>query len=317
MGSMVAGVWYTDEGIKARPDGEWTRAPSILRHWITPDGAPGPTGDGGFAAEAGRYHIYVAPNCPWAHRALLTIALKNLGALIAVSFAAPKRTDQGWVFDNDKGYMDGLFGSHSVHELYSRGADDYTGRVTVPVLWDTKTDRIVSNESADIVRMLGSAFNHLGANDIDLYPQHLRGEIDAWNERIYRDFNNGVYRAGFSESQEKYDAAVKTVFETVDALEQRLENTNYIVGDQLTEVDVRLFPTLARFDVAYFSAFKCNIRRLTDYPNLWRYARRFFAMDGVKDTVYFDIYRRGYHSQSEKRNPFGIAPAGPVVDWSL
>jgi len=317
MGRVIDGRWVTDEGIRLLPDGAWQRTPSLLRNWVTADGAAGSTGTGGFKAEAGRYHLYVAWNCPWAHRALLTRVLKGLEEAVPVSIAAPRRTDQGWVFDPENGYEDRLFDARALHEIYTRGDPDYSGRVTVPVLWDTETDRIVSNESADIVRMLGGAFDGVGAKADDFYPAALRPAIDGWNDRIHKTLNNGVYRAGFAESQEAYAAAVVDVFETLDAIEAQLAETPYLAGDRLTEADIRLFPTLARFDVAYWSAFKCNIRRLVDYPRLWAYARAFHARPGIAETVHFDIYKRGYHSPSPKRNPLGIVPAGPVVDWSL
>ena len=318
MGMMIEGRWHTDDDVaRADGDGSWQRAASIVRNWVTIDGSPGPTGFGGFAAAAGRYHLYAAWNCPWAHRGLLIRALKGLEELITVSYAAPRRTEQGWVFDPANGFSDDLFGHASLHELFSRGVDTYTGRVTVPVLWDKKTDRMVSNESADIVRMLNSAFAHLVPDAPDFYPDDCRSSVDAWNARIYPSLNNGVYRAGFAGSQESYETAARAVFETLDAIEGQLESTPYLAGNRLTEADIRLFPTLARFDAAYFGAFKCNLRRLIDYPNLWLYARRFYALKGVAGTVNFDIYRRGYNSPSPKRNPYGIVPLGPAIDWSL
>ncbi len=317
MGMMIEGRWHTDDDVaRTDGDGSWRRAASTVRNWVTIDGAAGPTGAGGFASAAGRYHLYAAWNCPWAHRGLLIRALKGLQDLIGVSYAAPRRTAQGWVFDPANGYSDDLFGHASLHELFSRGVDNYTGRVTVPVLWDMETGRMVSNESADIVRMLNCAFAHLVPDAPDFYPADCRAVIDEWNARIYPSLNNGVYRAGFAGSQESYEAAAREVFDTLDAIEALLDRTPYIAGERPTEADIRLFPTLARFDAAYFGAFKCNLRRLIDYPNLWRYARRFYALDGVAGTVDFDIYRRGYNSPSPKRNPYGIVPLGPDIDWS-
>ncbi|MDJ0683817.1 MAG: glutathione S-transferase C-terminal domain-containing protein [Alphaproteobacteria bacterium] len=320
MGVMIDGVWRADDGIEADPDGEWRRAVSSYRHWITPDGAAGPTGDAGFAAESDRYHLYVAWNCPWAHRALLARLVKNLEGLISISVAAPKRTDQGWVFDLANGYVDRLFGADAIHQIYTRsGRGDgkaYTGRVTVPVLWDKRMGRIVSNESADIVRMFNTAFAAIAPAGPELYPEDRRDAIDAWNDRIYRTLNNGVYRAGFASSQAAYDVAAAEVFETLDALDAQLAETAYLAGDALSEADLRLFPTLARFDVAYYSAFKCNKRRLIDYPHLWPYAKRLYALPGVADTVHFDIYRRGYHSKSANRNPTGVTPVGPDISWA-
>ncbi len=316
MGTLINGVWHTEETLtRSDPDGSWQRARSIVRHWVTPDGAPGPTGEGGFAAAPGRYHLYAAWNCPWAHRALLTRLFKQLHDLLPVSFVVPRRTDQGWVFDAGQDAIDHLFGAGALHEIYSRGTDNYTGRVTLPVLYDTHSDRLVSNESADVIRMLNSAFAAHAPQTADLCPPELLPVIDRWNARIYKTLNNGVYRAGFAESQGAYEAAAWEVFETLDAIEAHLRSNLWLAGDQMTEADVRLFPTLVRFDVAYHGAFKCNLRRISDYPALWRYARRLYGFDGVADTVRFDIYKRGYYSPSEKRNPFGIVPGGPDIDW--
>lgn len=307
MGTMVDGVWMTDEGIAAAKDGDWQRAPSVLRGTVTAQ-------EGEFTAQTGRYHLYAAWNCPWAHRALLGRAFKGLEDIIGVSYCAPRRTDQGWVFEGD--YADDLYGGHALHALYARAEPTYSGRVTVPILWDKQAEKIVSNESVDILRMMGTAWDDVGGNGRDLYPVDQRDDIDAWNDRIHDGLNNGVYRAGFAETQKVYDTAVAEVFETLDLLEAHLLNSEWVAGPALTEVDLRLFPTLARFDIAYHGAFKCNIRRLIDYPALWRYARRLYAMPGVADTVRFDIYKTGYWSKSAKRNPLGIVPAGPVIDWS-
>lgn len=317
MGVMLDGVYHIDDGvIKTAPDGQWSRAASGIRNWITRDGRPGPTGVGGFAAEAGRYHLYAAWNCPWAHRALLARAIKGLNDLIDVSYALPRRTPQGWVFGDD-GYRDRVHQSRALHELYSRGVDGYTGRITVPVLYDKKTDAIVSNESADIVRMFNSAFEACVPESPDLFPAEHAEQIEAWNTRIYETVNNGVYRAGFASTQQAYQTAAEAVFETLDAIDAHLARTDYLVGNRFTEADLRLFPTLARFDVAYHYAFKCNLKRLTDYAFLWPYARKIFHMPGLAETVRFDIYKQGYFSPSENRNPLGIVPIGPVVDWSL
>ncbi|MEM9970478.1 MAG: glutathione S-transferase C-terminal domain-containing protein [Pseudomonadota bacterium] len=303
MGVMIDGKYHVDEPQQAG-DGSYSRAASVLRDWITADGP--------FTADHGRYHLYVAWNCPWAHRTLLARTFYGLAGAISTSVARPRRTDQGWVFDAEGAFADTLLGISALHEVYARQQPAYTGRVTLPVLWDRETGQAVSNESAEIVRMM-----RVFGGETDLYPEVLRPEIDAWNERIYRTVNNGVYRAGFAETQAAYDTAVAEVFETLDAIEARLGESAWLTGDTFTEADLRLFPTLARFDVAYHYAFKCNIRRIVDYPRLWAYARRIYAMPGVAATVRFDVYKGGYFSPSEKRNPLGIVPAGPAIDWSL
>lgn len=316
MGMLVDGNWdrkATGESISSE---RFERSRAQIRNWVTLDGSAGPTGSDGFKAESGRYHLYVAWNCPWAHRTLLMRGLKGLQAHIPISVLAPKRTDDGWVFDPENGYVDTLSGTSALHEIYAAGTDSYSGRVTVPVLWDTHTERLVSNESADIIRMLNAAFQGIAENDTDYVPEDLRADIDAWNDYIYPKLNNGVYRAGFARSQAAYDEGVSDVFEALDRIEATLAARPWLLGERLTEADIRLFPTLARFDAAYWSAFKCNLRRLIDYPNLWAYARRFFALPGVAETVKLDIYRRGYHSRSDARNPHGIVPLGPMVDFS-
>ncbi|MEM8863861.1 MAG: glutathione S-transferase C-terminal domain-containing protein [Chloroflexota bacterium] len=318
MGVMINGVYTVDDELtKTDPDGNWQRAKMVLRHWLTKDGSAGPNGELGFKAEPHRYHLFVAWNCPWAHRTLLTRLLKGLTEHISISVALPRRTDQGWVFDADGEFSDPLLGIRSLHELYGMEPEPYTGRITVPVLWDKQQKRIVSTESADIVRMLNSAFDDIVDSKIDLVPDDLVAEIDRWNDLIYPTVNNGVYRAGFASRQKAYASAAHQVFESLDLIDEQLGKTRYLTGDRLTEADIRLFPTLARFDVAYYSAFKCNLRRLTDYRNLWPYAREIFQLDGVSDTVRFDIYKRGYFSPSKQRNPFGIVPIGPNIDWSI
>ncbi len=303
MGVMIDGEYRVeDPGPDTTEGGEFKRAAANIRHWITPDGP--------FTPDVGRYHLYAAWNCPWAHRALLARMVLGLKEMISVAYARPRRTEQGWVYDADGEFADPVLGVSAVHEVYARQRPGYTGRLTVPVLWDRQSQQIVSNESADIVRMLGQF------GGPDLYPEDHRAEIDAWNDRIYATVNNGVYRAGFARTQEAYDKAVREVFETLDGIEAHLENRIWLVGDAFSEADLRLFPTLARFDVAYHYAFKCNIRRLTDYPRLWAYAKRIYAMPGIAETVRFDVYKQGYFSPSELRNPLGIVPAGPEIDWT-
>lgn len=235
---------------------------------------------------------------------------------ISLSIVAPARSDQGWVFDKERPtYRDHLHQTSSLHELYTRGAPGYSGRATVPVLWDKATDTIVNNESSEIIRMLGTAFDELTGNTLDLYPEAHRDEIDRWNEKIFSGFNNGVYRSGFARTQAAYEEAVGEVFETLDALEAQLSGQRYLCGDVPTEADWRLFPTLVRFDVAYHSAFRCNRQRIVDYPNLWAYTRDLYQQPGVAETVTPDIYRRGYHSPSPERNPLGIVPVGPEINF--
>lgn len=319
MGVMVDGRWTTDEEASKliHENGRWLRDRSTIRHWVTADGSPGPTGDGGFKAEPGRYHLFVSYGCPWAHRTLLFRALKGLEGLIGISVALPRRSPDGWIFSDEPGdHHDDLLGKHALWEVYAESHPGFTGRVTVPLLYDKETGRAVNNESADIIRMLNDAFDEVGANDRDFYPQAHRSEIDALNQRIYENLNNGVYRAGFATTQDAYEEGFDDVFETLDFLEDRLGQHRYLCGDAQTEADWRLFPTLVRFDVAYHYAFKCNLRRLMDYRNLWPYTRDLYQTPGVSETVFPDVYKRGYHSLSELRNPLGIVPKGPIVDFT-
>lgn len=305
MGVMLEGRYLVDDpGPDTAEGGAFKRAASTIRDWIDDAGDHPPV--------SGRYHLYAAWNCPWAHRALLARVFFGLEDEITVSYARPRRTSDGWVYDAEGEYCDPELGVTALHEVYARQVPPYSGRVTVPILWDRDLGRIVSNESADIVRMLGR-FD----TKTDLYPEALRERIDAWNARIYPGVNNGVYRAGFARTQEAYETGVANVFATLDAIEEQLGQTAYLAGDQFTEADLRLFPTLARFDVAYHYAFKCNLRKISDYPRLWLYARKIYAMPGVADTVRFEIYKQGYFSPSPLRNPLGIVPLGPLVDWSL
>lgn len=316
MGLMVEGVWHRDDPPPSR-DGRYHRAVSPLRSWVTADGSAGPSGEAGYRAEPGRYHLVIAEACPWAHRAWIVRQQKDLEDLVSLSIVTPRRSDAGWIFDADsERYRDPLFGAHALHELYTRGAPKYTGRVTVPVLWDLETGTIVNNESSEIIRMFGSAFDEISGNKFDLYPEPLRAEIDAVNARTFSGLNNGVYRAGFARSQEAYEEAVADVFDTLDFLEVRLESRRYLVGDRPTEADWRAFPTLVRFDVAYVGAFRCNLRRLVDYPNLWGYTRDLYQVPGIAETVLPDVYKSGYYSISAERNPLGIIPVGPLVDFS-
>ena len=319
MGMLIDGVWTTDElgpDFKGR-DGRFKRSESAFRNWVTRDGALGPGGAGDFAAEAGRYHLYVAITCPWAHRTVLVRRLKGLDDTIGLSVVAPARTDQGWVFDvGDARHRDSLNAAAALHELYSRADTRHTGRVTVPVLWDSRRETIVNNESSEIIRMFNDAFAAFAPAAPDLYPEDVRAEIDALNDVIYRTVNNGVYRAGFARTQDAYEEAFDEVFATLDDLDERLATRRYLTGEKLTEADLRLFPTLVRFDVAYYGAFKCNKRRLVDYADLWAYTRELYQLPGVAETVAPEIYKRGYYSISQLRNPAGVVPKGPEIDFS-
>lgn len=317
---LVNGKWTADWHPVQATDakGGFVRQTSSFRSWVTPDGAPGPTGEGGFRAEAGRYHLYVALICPWASRTLIGRRLKRLEDVISVSVVEPALTDQGWRFGGYPGAdRDEVNGATYLHELYTRADPGFTGRATVPVLWDRQRGTIVNNESADILRMLNSGFGDLADNSIDLYPAPLRDGIDALNADIYARLNNGVYRAGFATTQVAYEEAFEGVFAMLDTLEARLaDGRAFLMGDALTEADVRLFVTLVRFDVAYHGLFKCNLRRIADYPRLSAWQDRILAIPGVRGTVNIDHIKRGYYS-IKALNPTGIVPVGPALPASL
>ncbi|MFK3663758.1 glutathione S-transferase family protein [Ochrobactrum teleogrylli] len=311
---LVDGKWTEDwQPVQAKDEkGGFVRQISGFRNWVTPDGSAGPTGEAGFKAEADRYHLYVAYICPWASRTLIARKLKGLDKLISISVVEPALTDQGWRFGDYPGSnRDSLNGATYMHELYTKADPHYTGRATVPVLWDKKTKTIVNNESADIVRMFNTGFGDLANNDIDLYPEPLRGEIDALNEHIYPSLNNGVYRAGFATTQIAYDEAFRDVFRTLDDVEARLSAKGpFLFGEQFTETDIRLFVTLVRFDAAYHGLFKCNLRRLVDYAALSAWLTRILDIRGIRETVNIDHIKRGYYS-IKALNPTGIVPLGP------
>ena len=312
MGFLKNGTWHDEWAHNDEDTGEFERDESAFRSWITPDGSPGPTGDGGFAAEPGRYRLYISLACPWAHRANLARHLKGLTDAIELNVVHWLMKEGGWSFREGECVTgDPAIGADHLHQLYTHAKSDYSGHVTVPVLWDTKTETIVNNESADILRMLGTAFDGCGANDLALYPEGLRDEIDDLNERVYDAINNGVYKAGFATTQDAYDRAVGPLFETLDDLEARLEGHDWLVGDRLTEADIRLWTTLIRFDPVYYTHFKCNLRRIADYPNLAALTRRLYALDGVADTVNFRHIKHHYYESHERINPHGIVPTGP------
>jgi putative glutathione S-transferase len=315
MGLLVEGVWQVEEP-EIASDGRFDRKATAFRNWVTPDGRPGPSGTDGFAAMAGRYHLYVSLACPWAHRTLIVRALKGLEALIPVSITNWLMGEKGWSFAPGEGVVpDPLYNSGFIHELYTRADGEYTGRASVPVLWDQHTQTIVNNESAEIIRMFGSAFDAVGAKPGDFYPRPLRAEIDAVNQRVYETLNNGVYKCGFATTQAAYEDAVRPVFDTLDWLEDRLSRSRFLCGDALTEADIRLFTTLVRFDCVYHGHFKCNLRRIVDYRNLWAYTRDIYQLPGIAGTVDIDHIKRHYYMSHRRINPTGIVPAGPVIDF--
>lgn len=316
MGLLVEGKWVDQWYDTASTGGKFVRTQTQFRNWITQDGSAGPTGVGGFKAESNRYHLYVSLACPWAHRTLIMRHLKELEEHISLSVVHPLMLEHGWTFEKCDGVIgDALFNSHYLHQIYTKAKTDYTGRVTVPVLWDKQTQTIVSNESADIMRMFNTAFNAITGNTDDYYPESLRQEIDSMNDFIYPNINNGVYKAGFSTNQSVYEEEVNALFQALDKLENHLSNTNYLVGNQLSEADIRLFTTLVRFDSVYFGHFKCNLKALTDYPNLWQYTKTIYRLKDIASTVHFDHIKKHYYGSHKTINPTGIVPKGPHLDW--
>jgi putative glutathione S-transferase len=318
MGLLVEGVWRDDSFDKARMEGgRFNRPTTKFRNWVTPDGSPGPSGEGGFPAEAGRYHLYVSLACPWAHRTVIFRHLKKLESIISMSVTSWYMGDDGWTFNTKEGSSgDTVNGAGRLSDIYLRADAKYTGRVTVPVLWDKKQRTIVSNESSEIIRMLNSAFADLTNERTDYYPPDLRSEIEAVNDLVYANVNNGVYRAGFATVQSAYEEAFRSVFSTLGDLERRLSRQRYVAGARLTEADWRLFPTLIRFDAVYYSHFKCNLRRIGDYENLSNYLRDLYQVPGVDETVSIDHIKRHYYSSQRKVNPTGIVPLGPELDFT-
>ena len=312
MGLLVEGRWQDQWYDTKKSGGRFQRSQSAFRNWVTADGAPGPSGEGGFRAEPGRYHLYVSLACPWAHRTLIFRRLKGLEGMISLSVVHWLMAENGWTFAEGEGVIPDPIGhARYLHEVYTRADPHYSGRVTVPVLWDKQRGTIVSNESAEIIRMLNTAFDGVGATEGDFYPAALREEIDALNDRIYGSVNNGVYKAGFATTQEAYEEAVAPLFETLDWLEDRLGSRRYLTGEQLTEADWRLFTTLIRFDPVYVGHFKCNIRRIADYPRLSAYLRALYHVEGIAGTVNFDHIKRHYYQSHRTINPTGIVPVGP------
>jgi glutathionyl-hydroquinone reductase len=305
MGLLIDGEWHSAP--PARGDsGEFVRQTSTFRHQITADGSSG------FKAEAGRYHLYVARACPWCHRTMIYRVLKRLENVVSISFVEPAMLEQGWTFPQ----ADPLTGAHHIYELYQQADPLYTGRATVPVLWDKEGHGIVNNESSDIIRMLNMEFDDLTHELTNYYPEALAGEIDEVNSRVYDAINNGVYRAGFATSQAAYETAARQVFSGLDWAEDRLQRQRYLIGDLITEADWRLFPTLVRFDAVYFGHFKCNIRRILDYPALWAYTRELYQIPGIAATVSIGEYKAHYYGSHRNINPTGIVPIGPELDFT-
>ncbi len=315
MGLLVDGAWQED--VSRTTDGRFVRPTTCFRHFVTADGSAGPSGKGGFAAETGRYHLYISFACPWAHRTLIFRTLKQLDNVISVSIAEPLYGKTGWEFGTARGgTLDSANGKATLAEIYLLADPRYTGRVSVPVLWDKKRRTIVNNESSEIIRMLNSAFEAFTNVHTNYYPAELRGEIDSVNDVVYPTVNNGVYRAGFATTQEAYEEAARAIFATFDRLEDRLSRQRYLVGPQITEADWRLFPTLVRFDAVYYSHFKCNLRRVADYPNLWNYLRDLYQVPGIAETVSIDHIKRHYYGSQRQVNPTGIVPIGPLIDFT-
>ncbi|MCA0205928.1 MAG: glutathione S-transferase family protein [Proteobacteria bacterium] len=318
MGRLIDGTWHDQWYDTKSTGGAFKRSEASWRNWVTADGAAGPSGEGGFKAESGRYHLYVSYACPWAHRTLIFCVLKGLEEHIDISVVHPDMLEQGWEFREDfpGATGDRLHGANAMHQIYTRADPGMTGRATVPVLWDKQRGTIVSNESSEIIRMFNSAFDEITGNDLDLWPQDLRAALEPVNARIYDTVNNGVYKAGFATTQSAYDEAVGPLFESLDWLEDRLSTARYLMGDRMTEGDWRLFTTLLRFDAVYHGHFKCNRRKLIEYPNLWAYTRDLYQVPGVAGTVFMDHITRHYHYSHDTINPNRIVPIGPRPDFT-
>jgi putative glutathione S-transferase len=320
MGFFVEGQWHEDTEANRHERGRFVRKPSVFRNWITADGSAGPSGEGGFAAAPGRYHLYVAHACPWAYRTTLFRKLKKLEDAISITIAAPLYGERTWRFSDEPGSIpDTVNGKKELWEIYLLANPRYSGRVTVPTLWDKERRTIVNNESSEIIRMLNTAFNAYTDDRTDYYPASLREEIDRVNELVYTTVNNGVYRSGFAVAQDAYEEACRALFDTLDKLEDRLSRQRWLVGNQITEADWRLFSTLIRFDAVYHYHLKCNLKRIVDYPNLSNYVRDLYQQPGVAETVNLDHIKRHYYGSQKRVNPTGIVPlgpTGPAVDFS-
>lgn len=317
MGLLIDGKWHDQWYDTKANEGRFERDVSRFRNWVTVDGSAGPSGSDGLKAEPNRYHLYVSLACPWAHRTLIYRKLKGLEDLISVSVVNPYMHDNGWTFAEGEGVIpDPIHNAKYMYEVYTAAKSDYSGRVTVPVLWDKKNHTIVSNESSEIIRMFNSAFDEVGANkEVNFLPEKHLAEIDEWNDFIYPNINNGVYKSGFATTQEAYDEAVVDLFKSLDTIEARLENNRYLTGDSITEADWRLFPTLVRFDPVYVGHFKCNIKRIVDYPNIWGYVRDLYQVPGVAETINMDHIKSHYYGSHDTINPTLIVPRGPEIDF--
>ena len=316
MGMLVNGQWQDVWYDTRSSGGRFVREDAHFRNWVSAEGSAGPEGEDGFKAEPGRYHLYVSLACPWAHRTLIVRALKGLQELIGVSVVSPIMLDQGWTYNREEGSTGDVLSGHDFHyQVYTAARADYTGRVTVPVLWDRERNTIVSNESSDIIRMFNTAFNDITGNSEDYYPEALRSEIDHWNDIIYPAVNNGVYRAGFATSQEAYEEAYTALFEALDRIDEHLASHRYLVGNRLTEADIRLFTTLIRFDAVYHGHFKCNRQRLEDFRHIPGYVRELFQLPGVAETVDFHHIKTHYYASHRTINPTGVVPLGPDIDY--
>lgn len=315
MGMLINGKLVDNWLDKEIEQGDFKRMESTYRHWVTADGSAGPNGNSGFKAEANRYHLYISKACPWAHRTIIFRKLKKLESVIGVSIVEPDMLDNGWSFADSGEFVDHLHNYQFMHQVYCRADSQFTGQITVPLLWDKQQNTIVNNESSEIIRMLNSAFNDFTTVKTDFYPAHLQNKIDAINEPIYNNINNGVYRCGFAKSQAAYESAFNRLFTELDNVENILSNQNYLVGDQITEADWRLFTTLVRFDAVYVGHFKCNLRRISDYPNISRYLAELYHIPGISDTVDIDYIKRHYYFSHSSINPTQIVPKGPIIKF--
>ncbi len=316
MGRLVDGAWTEDENTSSK-SGKFMRPESVFRNWVTADGSAGPSGRDGFKAEPGRYHLYVSHNCPWAYRAMLFRRLKGLEDHISIAISASSRKDEGWTYVLEEGCLpDEVNGVTYLHEAYTKADPQYTGRVTVPTLWDKERRTIVNNESSEIIRMFNNAFDEVGATGPDFYPEELRDEINAVNEDVYAYINNGVYRCGFATTQEAYEEAFDNLFNTLDAMEERLSKHRYLAGDKLTEADWRLFSTLLRFDIVYYGLFKCSKKHIYEYPNLWNFTLELYQYPGVAEITDLDHIKQGYYANMQRLDVKGFVPKGPDLDFT-